>query len=314
MLRPEMLDMCEGIRFGAIDAGSNSVRCLAVDLRSGVLGYVGSGAWITRLTDGIGSSEYDIRPEALERTVEAVRKAGSLLEKAGVDPIATVLFATESLRCARNGLEAQTALERASGIPLRLLEGSEEAVLSRRGALLGLDGADCVFDLGGGSLEISCESGSVSVPAGAVRMRSRFGEDAAAVRDGVLLLLSQGFPAPGKGLAGVGGTSSSVVMMLKGIPVSEYHPAKLHGHVVSSGDIDSLIGMISAAPPGEIDPLTGLEPARADIIVPGMIVIRTLLEAMHLKEYTHSETDLLWAVCADTAEASGKRVVSARVE
>lgn len=314
MHRSEMLDMCEGIRFGAIDAGSNSVRCLVVEFRGGVLEYAGSGAWITRLTEGIGSGAYEIRPQALERTASAVGKARYLLDEAGVPSRNMILFATESLRSAKNGFETASALERDSGLPMRILEGTEEAALSRRGALLGLSGPDCVFDLGGGSLEIGGEDGSVSVPVGAVRMRSRFGNDVSAVRNDVLSMLSGGFPVPDKGLAGVGGTSSSVVMMLKGLPVSEYHPAKVHGHVVSSGDLDSLIRMISSAPAGETAHITGLEPARADIIVPGMVVIRTLLEAMHLKEYTHSETDLLWAVCADTVEASGRRVVSASVE
>lgn len=306
--------MREGKRFGAIDAGSNSVRCLAVTLRSGVLEYASSGVWITRLTEGIGRGVYEIRPEALDRTVKAVEKARLLLEETGAEPCETTIFATESLRSAKNGPDAEAAIERASGLPLRLLEGKEEAALSRRGALLGTPGADCVFDLGGGSLEISGEGGSVSVPAGAVRMRSRFGEDARAIREEVHQILSGGLPHISKGLAGTGGTSSAAVMMLRNIPVPEYHPAKIHGHVVSSGDLDSLIRKVSAAPAGDRLLIKGLEAARADIIVPGMIVIRVLLEAMHLEEYSHSETDLLWAVCAAKAEASGLRVASVSLE
>lgn len=306
--------MREGKRFGAIDIGSNSVRYLAVDFCGGVLGYRGSGAWITRLTEGIGSGIYEIGPDALDRSVKAVRRAKSLLEDSGVDHCGMVLFATESLRSARNCLDAEAAFERASGVPLRLLDGMEEAMLSRRGASLGIVGSDCVFDLGGGSLEIACKGESISVPAGAVRMQSRFGEDAGAIRKEVLGLLAGFLPHSANGLAGVGGTSSAVAMMLREIPVSEYHPARIHGHGISTGDLDALIGKASAAPAGEKISMIGLEPARADIIVSGMIVIRTLLEAMHLDKYTHSETDLLWAVCAEKAEASGLRVVSASVE
>lgn len=293
------------MKFAAIDVGSNSVRCLAVSSRGGVLEYIGSGVWITRLTEGIGSGSYEVRPEAIGRTSVAVREARSLLDRMGTGPENMVFFATDSLRSAVNRREAAAELECASGLHLRILKSAEEAVISRSGALLGIKDADRVFDLGGGSLEISGEEGSVSLPAGAVRMRTRFGEDPAAIRREVFSLLSKGFPDHGRCLAGVGGTSSAVAMMLKGIPVSGYHPAMIHGHKVTAADLEALCGEISGMPMEDRRLVRGLEPERADIIVPGIIVIMTLLEVMHLKEYTHSETDLLWGVCAETAATQG---------
>ena len=46
--------MRNGLRFGALDLGSNSVRCLAVTIVGSVLEYIDSRVWITRLTEGIG--------------------------------------------------------------------------------------------------------------------------------------------------------------------------------------------------------------------------------------------------------------------
>ncbi len=293
------------MKFGAIDVGSNSVRCLAVSSRGGVLEYIASGAWITRLTEGIGSGSYEVRPEAVGRSATAIREARSLLDRTGTGPENMVFFATDSLRSAVNRSRAAAELESASGLHLRILDSGKEAALSRAGALLGIKDADRVFDLGGGSLEISGEDGSVSVPAGAVRMRARFGEDQAAIRGEVLSLLSKGFPDPVRCLAGVGGTSSTAVMMLKEIPVSGYHPAMIHGHKVTAADLEALCRGISGMPMEDRRLVRGLEPGRADIIVPGIVVIRTLLEVMHLNEYTHSETDLLWAMCAETAATQG---------
>ncbi|MDO9508386.1 MAG: phosphatase [Thermovirgaceae bacterium] len=313
MRRTRGLAMRGALMLGAIDAGSNSVRCLAVSSHGGVLEYIGSGAWITRLTEGIGGGRYEVRPDALGRTAAAVREARSLLDRAGAGPENMMFFATESLRGAVNGRETGVELERASGLPLRILQGAEEAVLSRSGALLGTKGADCVFDLGGGSLEIGGAYGSVSIPAGAVRMQARFGEDAGAIREEVLALLAGSLPGVTMGLAGVGGTSSAVVMMLEGVPVLDYHPACIHGHKVTSADLEELFRNISGTPMEERNLITGLEPKRADIIAAGIIVIRTVLEAAGQKGYTHSETDLLWSMCAEMASARGFAASAAKM-
>lgn len=299
------------VAFGSIDIGSNSVRCLAVRFRGGVLEYIGSGAWITRLTEGIEDGIYEIRPGAVTRTVDAVRKAWTLLSGAGVCAGNTVFFATEGLRSAADFGKAAMEFEGAAGFPLRILSGSEEADLSRKGAMLGTDGADCVFDLGGGSLELGWGDGSLSLPAGAVRMQGRFGENRGSISEELISMFEGRRISVRKGLAGVGGTSSTVAMMLRNVPLSCYHPARIHGHRVTAPDLEALIGKISGTGTEERGAITGLEQRRADIIVPGMIVIVKLLELLHLNEYTHSETDLLWAACAEMAKSSGLTVFSA---
>jgi exopolyphosphatase/guanosine-5'-triphosphate,3'-diphosphate pyrophosphatase len=299
------------VAFGSIDIGSNSVRCLAAGFRGGVLEYIDSGAWITRLTEGIEGGIYEIRPEAVTRTADAVRKACSLLAGAGVGAANTAFFATEGLRSAAGCGEAAMEFERAAGLPLSIITGSDEADLSRKGAMLGTRGVDCVFDLGGGSLELGWEGGSLSLPAGAVRMQGRFGENRGAISEELLSMLEGRRISVSKGLAGVGGTSSTVAMMLMGVPVPCYHPARIHGHRVTAAGLEALVGRISGMSPGERRSITGLEEKRADIIVPGMIVIKVLLERLHLNGYTHSETDLLWAACAEMAKTSGLTVFSA---
>ncbi|HPE91966.1 MAG TPA: phosphatase, partial [Synergistales bacterium] len=302
-----------GLKFGAIDCGSNSVRCLAVLHRDGILEYVDSGAWITRLTEGIESGEYRIAPKAVERTAVAITEAKDLLERSGVGPERTVFFATESLRSAANGAFAVAELERAAGLALRVLGGEEEAALGRRGALLGTRGAGCVFDLGGGSLEIGWDGSSLSIPAGAVRMKARFEEDREKTGEEILnLLAGKGIPSPEE-VVGTGGTSSSIVMMLQGVPVTDYHPARIHGYLVSAAELDELAEKLVNAPVEDRMRIVGLDPKRADIIVAGIFVIRTLLDLFRVSGYTHSETDLLWGVCAEKAAAEGLPVFSAKI-
>jgi len=61
------------MRFGAIDLGSNSVRCLAVRVCGGALEYIDSGAWITRLAEGIGGGVVPSMPSARRFCSWAVR-------------------------------------------------------------------------------------------------------------------------------------------------------------------------------------------------------------------------------------------------
>ncbi|HDQ93131.1 MAG TPA: phosphatase [Synergistetes bacterium] len=304
--------MRTGVKYGAIDCGSNSLRCLAVEYGEGILEYVDSGVWITRLTEGIGSGKYSIRPEAIKRTAVAAAEAKALLERAGVDPERVVFFATESLRSAVNGDLAGSELERAAGISLEVIGGKEEAALSMKGALLGTRGVDRVFDLGGGSLEIGWNGSSISIPAGALRMKALFGEDQEAIKNEVLNLLSGSLPSSHSVLAGVGGTSSSVVMILEGVPVPDYHPARIHGYRVTASVMDDLAEKLGKIPVNDRTGITGLDPKRADIIVAGIFVIRTLLDAFGASGYIHSETDLLWAMCAEMAASEGLPVVGAK--
>ena len=95
--------------------------------------------------------------------------------------------------------------------------------------------------------------------------------------------------------------------------MDDYRPSRLHGRKVRSGDLDELVRRISATPLEERAMITGLEKGRADIIVTGLSVARALLGLMGVDEYTHSETDLLWALCNDMAAERGSEALSVRM-
>lgn len=305
--------MRDRMRFGAVDLGSNSVRCLAVSASGGVLEYVASGVWISRVTEGIRKGEYTVGGKALERTLEAVGKALSLLERSGVPAERISFCATESLRSATNSGEVIARMKSLAGLTPRVLGPEEEARLGSRGASLGIPGAGWVFDLGGGSLDIGTADRSFSFPLGAVRMTALFDEDPEAVMEEVRSVVGKSLEGdPGK-LVGVGGTSSAAVMMMEKIPVDDYSPSRLHGRTVRSGDLDELARSVLAMPLEGRSAITGLEKKRADIIVAGLSVERALLGLLGVDEYTHSETDLLWALCNDMAAAMGSEAFSVRM-
>ena len=311
MRRPFGLALWGAMRFGAIDLGSNSVRCLAVRARGEVLEYIDSGAWITRLAEGIGGGVVSVGDKPLARTLDAVGEALLLLGSAGV-PLGHVAFrATESLRSATNRDEIIRAMEELTGLRLEVLDPAEEARLGWEGMSLGVPGAGMVFDLGGGSLDGGTADRTFSFPLGAVRMTALFGEDPGAVMEETVRAVGNSLEGPPGRLVGVGGTSSSAVMMLEGVPVTEYTPARLHGRTVKSEELKRLTARILATDPEDRSSITGLEKGRADIIVAGLSVIRAFLGLAGALEYTHSETDLLWALCREAAAEKGFDVSSA---
>ncbi len=296
------------MKYAALDVGSNSVRYLAVEFREGHLIYLASGTEVTRLTEGIGEGRVVIGEQALDRTVNALQRHTASLDSLNVDPCRRAFFATESIRSASNAGEVCHVLEDASGLPLEVLSGEQEGFYSARGALLSGLGGNTVFDLGGGSLELYGPSGGVSLPLGAVRMKALFDEDGEAISQYVSEALEGAGASYSGPLLGVGGTSSSLAMVLEEISVDSYHPSRLHGRKMSLHDLRKLACSLQKSQIRERRRVVGLEPKRADIIVSGLFVIVALLDYLGFESYRHSESDLLWGRVGATVEADGLSV------
>lgn len=291
------------MKLAAIDIGSNSVRYLAVEVRSGEMRYLASGTSVTRLTEGIGEGRFRVKAQALTRTRTAVMKHLESVEALGVSRADCVFFGTESLRSASNADKVREELESATGFPLEVLSGAEEGRFSAAGASLsGMEG-DMVFDLGGGSLEIQSPESVVSYPLGAVRIKGLLGEDRQEIDRFVRKYLEQGVRGHPDHLIGVGGTSSSIAMMLAEIPVESYHPSRIHGREIGLEELQGLVGRLRPLDLIARGRMTGLEPRRADIVVSGLLVIETLLLHLRLDRYRHSECDLLWGRLEELARA-----------
>ncbi len=94
-------------------------------------------------------------PDAIERTITALREFAGILEDQGVHEYRAVV--TAAARSAKNGKEL---LERAwdeAGIELRAIGGAEEARLMSTAIerKIDLEGRNLLIDLGGGSLELN---------------------------------------------------------------------------------------------------------------------------------------------------------------
>ncbi len=290
--------------YAAIDVGSNSLRSLVIRSAPPRMEYMASSSNITRITQGLREGRGVLEEEALLRTSLSLEEICRNLRKSGVSWENVAFFATESLRSALNAGEVTERFEKITGVPLQILSGEEEAWYTSFGASLAFPGAREVFDLGGGSLEICDASERISLPLGAVRMQNLFAENLEELRR-YLRANFQALSLEAHRIIGVGGTSSTLAMMSRSLPVDSYSPDKIHGFSVNREMLRKFIEKLHFLPPEERRRIPGLPEKRADIIVSGLVVIEELLLSLGLTSYVHSECDLLWGVLRKKAESRG---------
>lgn len=301
-------------RRAAIDVGTNSVRLLVAEVpdrpRSTApppFHPLARESVITRLGDGLDMGGL-LRPDAAARTADAV--AAHVARAASLGVPLPVIVGTFALRAARNPEE----LVRRLVFPVRVLTADEEARLGFRGALtgLGLHAARSrvlVIDIGGGSVELTVGTPqevreSHSLPLGSVVLTQKFlaadpptESDVGALREHAARLLDP-ILAPLRAqrvrTIGVGGTITTMAAL--SLRLSPYDPDRVHGFRLSRTRIAALTADLRARPLADRRRLPGLQPARADIITAGALVLERVMVASGSRSLVVSEADLLWAI------------------
>ena len=287
------------MRVAAIDLGTNSTRLLVADVEDGRVDEVVRLLEITRLGEGVDERRL-LQPEPVARVHRVLDGYRAQADALGAERV--LAAATSAVRDAANGAEFLAEIERRYGFRTRLLDGREEAETTFRGVTSDrrLDRETLVVDIGGGSTELLVGGpGGVafatSLQAGCVRLTERFlhadppaaGELEAAAAHTRLLLPALDVSAA----IGVAGTITTVAAIDLGL--AEYDAERIHGHIISRAAAERALAELSALTLAERERVPGLEPARAPVIVGGLVVLREVLERYGLDEIEASERDIL---------------------
>jgi exopolyphosphatase/guanosine-5'-triphosphate,3'-diphosphate pyrophosphatase len=288
----------------AVDCGTNSVRLLVSRLVDGRLVEVDRRLHLTRLGQGVDATG-KFHPDALARTLDAMADFGAELDELGVRHRRVV--ATSAARDAANSAEFFDGARARLGVEAEIIPGEEEARLSYTGAVGALpDVAQpvLVMDIGGGSTELVLGSEgqvlhAISLDIGSVRVRERFmpgdpprpAEVAAATTHIDALLDASGIDfATVATWVGVGGTVTSLSALAQGL--ATYDRARVHGSVVTHGELDELGLRLLAMPVAAVAQLPTMVPGRADVICCGALIARRVASRL-APELTVSEADIL---------------------
>ena len=294
----------EPARYAVIDVGTNSVKFHVGERAAG-------GSWraivdraeLTRLGEGL-EERGTISAEALERTALAI---GGMVDEARRDgALAIAAVGTAGLRIASNSAAVIAAIADRTGVTVEVIPGEEESRLAYLAVKAGLglaEGALVVFDTGGGSTQFTFGQGSrvderFSVDVGAVRYTERFGlsgvvtpEVLAEARAAMTADLSRiaGRPTPAA-LVAMGGAVTNITAVKHGL--ATYDPDVVQGTVLDRAEIDRQIELYRSQDLESRRSIVGLQPKRADVILAGACIVRTVMELLGQETLTVSDRGL----------------------
>jgi exopolyphosphatase/guanosine-5'-triphosphate,3'-diphosphate pyrophosphatase len=266
-------------------------------------------ATITRLGESVDARR-TLAPAAVERTLACLDHYAEELASRGVTRVAAV--GTSALRDAAGGAEFLDAAERKLGVRPRVISGNEEAELTFHGSLSGLAlaGPVSVFDVGGGSTEVifgaagtsAALTSATSLDIGSVRLFERhvrhdppLDEEMSGIEAEITgALASTRKPDPDATLVGVAGTVTTLVAIELGLDV--YDSAKVHGRALSLNGLERLAQNLARTTLAERQALAGLEPKRADVIVVGAAIVRSVLAWSGRTELVVSDRGVRWGL------------------
>ena len=309
------------IRAAAIDIGTNTFRLLIADVPpAGELIPVHRERIITRLGEGFYSGGR-LSAAACRRSLQALDTFSSSIRDHAARPVHAV--ATSVVREAVNGPEFVSAVERRTGIGVKVLSGDEEGRLSCAGVLSSVAAPDrsCILDIGGGSTELILSRNRLpplvlSIRLGAVHLceellrsdppsqqeqsdmhaRIKKALDAALAADA-----GSPFPAPSPAasdmLIGTAGTITTLAAIDQAL--NQYDPRLINNYVLSRDRISSILRRLSAMQRKERMHVPGLEPGREDLIIAGSAIVLQIMDRFGFDLMTVSDGGLLEGIIID---------------
>jgi exopolyphosphatase/guanosine-5'-triphosphate,3'-diphosphate pyrophosphatase len=288
----------------AVDIGSNSTRLLITDGRRALA----RESIVTRLGEGVDAGGR-LGEAPMRRVLDVLASFRAAIEAHGCERAAAVM--TSAVRDAANGAAFAARVGEALGFPARILSGDDEARLTFAGATYGRPPGDyLVVDIGGGSTEIVSGSGfHVSTQVGVVRHSERHLHsdpptpaelDALArdVRETFMAHVPVRPDADAPHAIAVAGTPTQCAAIDLGL--DPYDPAAVEGHVLTAQRLRELLTRVAAVPLAQRSAIRGIDPARASVIVAGIVILLEVVNRFGLDRVEASERDILVGLALST--------------
>jgi exopolyphosphatase/guanosine-5'-triphosphate,3'-diphosphate pyrophosphatase len=309
------------VRFAVVDVGTNSVKLHVGERHAGdVWRTIVDRAEVTRLGEGLRETE-TLQPEPMRRTADAIVGMVREARREGAAEIAAV--ATAGMRIAGNASDLVDAVQERCGVGVEVISGEQEARLAYLAATSELDvgkGTLAVFDTGGGSTEFSFgRRGHVderfSLDVGAAPLTELFGlsgavseEQLGAALDAIAAELTRldGKRRPAM-LVGLGGALTNLAAVRHGL--AAYDSEVVQGTVLDRAEVDRQIELYRTRTADQRREIVGLQPRRAEVILAGACIVRTVLDKLQCDELTVSDRGLRHGLLAERfgAVSAGSR-------
>ena len=304
----------------AIDIGTNSIHMVIVKIEPALPAF----SVIAKEKDTVRLGERDpktgdLTVEAIDRSLAALRRCKDLADSLNVDEIVAV--ATSATREAKNGQDFLNQIESELGITVNLISGQEEARRIYLGVLSGMDFGEqprIIIDIGGGSTELILADIHEprflsSTKVGAVRLTREFvttdpisNEELKYLRAYVRGMLERSVDEIWTklqlneipGLIGTSGTIETLAT-IHAIQKHGSVPNPIGGYKVSREDLETIVQKLAAMTCKERLEVSGIVDKRAEIIVPGAIILLEVMTMLNLESITICEQALREGIIVD---------------
>jgi exopolyphosphatase/guanosine-5'-triphosphate,3'-diphosphate pyrophosphatase len=275
-------------RIGVIDLGSNSLRLVVFERLGAAVFPLFNEKVMCGLGRGI-SSTGRLNPDGVALALVNLRRFVAFARAIAVDHLA--VLATAAVRDASDGDAFAAEVERQCRVPVKIIDGAEEARLSAAGVLAGIPDADgIVADLGGGSVEVvrvgpgTLSSGGngqidegVSLPLGPLRL-AEFGDRAKGLSETVeqaLAGVSVLRAAAGRKLYLVGGAARAIARLH--MEHTQYPLHIIHRYTISRREAEGFLDIIGRQSRKSLERITTISRKRLDVVPLAALVLRKLI-------------------------------------
>jgi exopolyphosphatase / guanosine-5'-triphosphate,3'-diphosphate pyrophosphatase len=304
----------------AIDVGTNSLHMVVAQIRPELPAFdiVATEKEAIRLGDRDPDTG-DLTPEAIARALAALRRCQDLARSLQAEQIIAV--ATSAVREAPNGRDFLALVQEELGLEIDLISGPEEARRIYLGVLSGMEfhrKPHVIIDIGGGSTELILGSGQdpeclTSTKVGAVRLAREFvhSDPMSVEQFSFLKAFVRGTmeraveevrahlePRQKIRLVGTSGTALALAA-LHAHQLRREVPSTFNGYTFSYKDLQAMLTLLRRMPYSERKNLPELNQRRAEIIVPGALILQETMQMLGAEELIICERALREGVIVD---------------
>ncbi len=304
----------------AIDIGTNSIHMVVVEIDASLPAFsiIAKEKDTVRLGDRDPNSG-NLTPEAMERSLAALRRCKDLALSFNARQIIAV--ATSATREAPNGQQFLQRIESELDIFVNLISGQEEARRIYLGVLSGMDFGEqphIIIDIGGGSTELVLADIHEprflsSTKVGAVRLASKFvttdpisETEFNYLRAYVRGMLERPVDEIWKNLqlnelprlVGTSGTIETLATV-HALEKQGTAPNPLHGYQLNRQDLQKIVKRLATMTFKERSAVPGISDKRAEIIIPGAIILLEVMTMLNLDSLTVCERALREGMIVD---------------
>jgi exopolyphosphatase / guanosine-5'-triphosphate,3'-diphosphate pyrophosphatase len=306
------------LTLASIDVGSNTIRLLIGAVENGRITGIHSGRRITSLGNTVHQTR-TLQDRNMEDSIAVLKEFASAITHYGVK--CTKAVGTSALREATN---ADLFIKKAfgeTGIMIEVISGEQEAALTLKGILAslpmagyGIPESALIVDMGGGSTEwISLRKHHTAgtqpallmgtIPLGVIRLAQKYVQagpvseydvqQMTAEIDPVLqeLKVRTGQTPKETCLIGTAGTFATIASV--DIGLEQYSGEKIHLHTIPLNRLLAIRDKLFSLTLTERETVRGLDPERADLIIPGIQFTISIMKHFNITELIVSDHGLL---------------------